>query len=161
MSVPEIRVLTPEDWPLWRQARLAALAQAPEAFGSKLSDWQGDGDREERWRARLELAGSCNLIATRNGVPVGMASGIPGEDSDTAELISMWVAPAARGQRVGDALVERVAAWAVARGAGHLMLAVKAGNEPAIGLYRRHGFGFVPGAEVDADGELPMVRPLR
>ncbi|HXW43762.1 MAG TPA: GNAT family N-acetyltransferase [Streptosporangiaceae bacterium] len=156
----EIIVLTPDDWPLWRQARLAALAEAPDAFGSKLSDWQGDGDREDRWRARVDLPGSYNLIAMRDGVPVAMASGIPGENPGTAELISMWVAPAARGQRVGDALVERVTDWAVAQGAGQLMLAVKAGNEPAIRLYRRHGFDFVPGAEIDADGELPMVRPL-
>ena len=159
--MPQIRELSPDDWPLWREARLAALAEAPEAFGSKLSDWQGDGDTEEHWRARLELAGSYNLIAMGDGVPVGMASGIPGEEPDSAELISMWVAPEARGQQVGDALVERVTAWATAYGAGRLMLSVKAGNDPAIRLYRRQGFGFVPGAEVDSDGELPMVRPLR
>ncbi|HEY0700829.1 MAG TPA: glycosyltransferase, partial [Micromonospora sp.] len=50
-----LRALDPEDWRLWRVARLAALAEAPYAFGSQLADWQGPGDREERWRSRLSL----------------------------------------------------------------------------------------------------------
>lgn len=53
-------MLTPDDWPIWRELRLAALAEAPQAFGSRLADWQGEGDREERWRDRLSIPGSCN-----------------------------------------------------------------------------------------------------
>jgi ribosomal protein S18 acetylase RimI-like enzyme len=157
----EIRVLTPDDWPLWREARLAALAEAPHAFGSKLADWQGEGDREERWRARLELAGSYNLIALRGGEPVGMASGIPGDEPGTAELISMWVAPQARGQRVGDQLIARIESWVIASGINDFRLAVRAGNSQAIRLYERHGFEFAPGCEPDEDGELPMAKQLQ
>lgn len=53
MPVIELRVLTPDHWPAWRELRLAALAEAPYAFGSRLADWQGDRDREQRWRDRL------------------------------------------------------------------------------------------------------------
>lgn len=49
----QLRVLAPEDWRLWRGLRLEALREAPYAFGSKLADWQGDGDTQERWRDRL------------------------------------------------------------------------------------------------------------
>jgi hypothetical protein len=28
-----------------------------------LADWQSDGDRSERWRARLDIPGSHNLVA--------------------------------------------------------------------------------------------------
>jgi hypothetical protein len=62
--VLEIQTLTPDDWPAWRELRLAALAGAPQQFGSKLADWQGENDRPERWRSRLESPGSRNLIAT-------------------------------------------------------------------------------------------------
>jgi ribosomal protein S18 acetylase RimI-like enzyme len=157
----EIKVLTPDDWPLWRQARLAALAEAPHAFGSKLADWQGEGDREERWRARLELDGSYNLIVLRGGQPVGMASGIPGDEPGTAELISMWVAPQARGQHVGDQLIARIESWAKASGFDDFRLSVRADNGQAIRLYERQGFELAPGCEPGEDGELPMVKQLR
>ena len=141
MSVIELRVLTPDDWPAWRDLRLAALAEAPYAFGSRLADWQGDRDREQRWRDRLGVPGSYNVIALFDGQPAGMASGIPAEDSaGAAELISMWVSPAARGRGVADRLVRAVEDWAGQAGAGVLTLAVTEGNASAIALYRRCGF---------------------
>ncbi|MDT0448103.1 GNAT family N-acetyltransferase [Streptomyces hesseae] len=135
----EIRVLCPDDWLLWRELRLAALAESPGAFGSRLADWQGDGDREERWRARLDLPGSINLVAVLDGHPVGMVSGVPGPHAGTAELISLWVAAAVRGRGVGDRLMGAVEQWAIGRGAERLRLAVMPGNEHALALYRRHG----------------------
>jgi GNAT superfamily N-acetyltransferase len=75
-------VLTPADWRIWRELRLAALADAPDAFGARLADWQGDGDREERWRARLQIPGGEDYVAYVDGRPVGMASGVPAEDGD-------------------------------------------------------------------------------
>lgn len=141
MPVIELRVLTPDDWPAWRELRLAALAEAPHAFGSRLADWQGDGDREQRWRDRLGIPGSYNVIAVLDGRPAGMASGVPTEGDDgAAELISMWVSPAARGRGVGDRLVRAVEEWARQAGAGLLRLAVTEGNDSAITLYRRCGF---------------------
>jgi hypothetical protein len=53
-SVIVVRVLTVDDWSEWRVLRLAALRDAPQAFGSKLADWQGEGDSERRWRGRLD-----------------------------------------------------------------------------------------------------------
>jgi GNAT superfamily N-acetyltransferase len=133
-------VLTPDDWPIWRELRLAALAEAPQAFGSRLADWQGDGDREERWRDRLSIPGSYNLVALADGKPAGMASGVPGDEPGVAELISMWVSPAARGRGVGGRLVAAVEQWARQAGAGVLKLAVTESNANARGLYLRSGF---------------------
>jgi len=69
-----LRVLGPDDWADWRELRLAALRNAPEAFGAKLADWQGDGDTEQRWRARLR-GGTHDLLARVDGEPAGMVSG--------------------------------------------------------------------------------------
>jgi hypothetical protein len=73
-QVIAVRTLSADDWRDWRALRLAALAEAPDAFGSRLGDWQGDGDREERWRARL-TGPWHNVIAELDVRPAGMASG--------------------------------------------------------------------------------------
>ena len=132
--------VSPEDWPLWRALRHAALAEAPDAFGSTLADWSGAGDSEQRWRDRLTSV-PLNLVLTVDGDPVGMVSAT-GPDSDGAiELISMWVHPDVRGQGVADEAVRQVIEWAHAEHPEcHLFLSVKTGNERARRLYERHGF---------------------
>ncbi|KDR60170.1 MULTISPECIES: GNAT family N-acetyltransferase [Streptomyces] len=113
----ELRVLaSDDDWPVWLQARPAALSGAPHAFKARLADWLHGG--EDRWRARLTM---------------------PGADA-TYELRSVWVSPRVRGQGVGDLLTGAVEAWARRAGARALRLAVVPGNEAAVALYRRHGF---------------------
>jgi ribosomal protein S18 acetylase RimI-like enzyme len=138
--VIETRVLTEGDWKVWRELRLAALTEAAYAFGSRLADWQGDGDREERWRSRLAIPGSYNVVATLDGQPVGMASGVPTDQDGVVELISMYVAPPGRGRGVGDHLVRAVEQWARLVGAGTLRLSVVESNKNAWALYQRNGF---------------------
>jgi ribosomal protein S18 acetylase RimI-like enzyme len=160
--VTEIRVLVPDDWKTWRELRLIALEEAAYAFGSRLADWQGDGDREERWRARLEIPGQ-HLVAMLDGRPVGIASGVPTDDAGVAELISMWVHPTARGKGVGDELIRAVERWARATGAAVLRLTVMDGNAAAAALYERNGFRYTGElGDVLADGrrELVMFKPL-
>jgi GNAT superfamily N-acetyltransferase len=136
----ETRVLAEGDWKMWRELRLAALAEAGYAFGSQLADWQGDGDREERWRERLAIPGSYNMLAMLDGQAVGMASGVPTDHDEVVELISMYVAPVGRGQGVGNHLVRAVEQWARLVGARTLRLAVVEGNKNAWALYQRNGF---------------------
>ncbi|MEU5612671.1 GNAT family N-acetyltransferase [Streptomyces sparsogenes] len=153
----ELRVLTADDWPVWRELRLAALADAPYAFGSRLADWQGEGDREERWRARLEIPGSYNVVAVLDGRAVGMVSGVPGPRAGVVELISLWVGADARGRGVAERLVRAVEEWGLRAGAEVLRLDVAPGNERAIAFYRRVGLEDA-GAE---GGELVMEKALR
>ena len=133
------RHLTPDDWPLWRRLRLAALAEAPEAFGSTYDDW-ADAD-ESRWRDRLETV-ALHVVVEVDGVPAGMVSGaVPADDRGGVELISMWVDPAHRGAGVGDAAVTAVLDWAAADHPGAAVrLSVRTVNEAATRLYARHGF---------------------
>jgi len=157
----ELRVVTADDWRLWRALRLGALADAPYAFGSRLRDWQDAP--EERWRERLELPGSHNLMAFRAGAPAGMATGIPGDAADSVQLISMYVGPSARGLGVGSVLLDAVEQWAVASGADRLLLHVVATNDPARRLYGRHGLvvtGEVHRESPDDPLELEMCKQL-
>jgi len=159
-GVVEIRSLSPDDWPIWRSLRMNALAEAPYAFCSRLADWQGEGDRAERWRERLGIPGSYNIVAVVADQPVGMASGVPTAEADTVELISMWVAPVARGRGVGDALLAAVERWARDIGARVLRLDVTENNPAAAALYRRNGLDYT-GEQVDsADGQTPRQRVM-
>jgi len=136
--VAEISIvrLGPDDWPAYRILRLAALADAPHAFGSTLA-------REVRltppeWRARILRGGT--FMARRSKDPVGTAAGIPGDEPGHAELVGMWVHPDWRGHGVGDNLVEAVMDWAAAGPYRYVNLWVSEGNDPAERLYTRHGF---------------------
>ena len=149
--------LSSDDWRVWRSLRLAALAEAPDAFGSRLAEWI-DAD-ESRWRARLSIPGAIDLVALDSGTgsPVGMVTGTPAaRRGDGAELISMWVAPAARGRGVATLLIDAVVTWAAVAGAPRLELSVMAENEPARRTYERNGFAVAAGSGV----ELTMTRPL-
>ena len=163
--VIEVRRLGPDDWEIWRGLRLCALAEAPHAFGSRLADWQGENDREDRWRGRLGIPGSHNIVAVLDDRHVGMASGLPSPDDGVAELISMWVAPTARGRGVGDLLVREIERWARGVGARVLRLDVSEDNDRASKLYRRNGFEYTGElGDLMADGlrrERVMAKRLR
>lgn len=131
-----VKRLTADDWGEWRSIRLEALADAPDAFCSEL-DW--GAALEARWRARLADV-SLNVVASLDGRAVGQVSGEHIPSAQSAELSSLWVAPAARGARVGDALVDAVVSWAAADGATRIELSVKRSNRAAIRLYERHQF---------------------
>ena len=133
----EVRRIDPSDWEVFRDLRLAALADAPRAFGSTLDQWR-DAD-ERRWRERIGAV-ALNLVAERDAAPVGMVSGTGPDPEGTVELISMWVAPAARQHGVGAALVDAVVAWAQGAGGRQVVLQVTEDNLEATRLYRRHGF---------------------
>jgi ribosomal-protein-alanine N-acetyltransferase len=85
----------------------------------------------------MMIMGGFALIAETDGI-VGfiLARAVGGE----AEILTLAVAPWARRQGVGAALVEAVAARAAAEGAKAVFLEVAADNETAVGVYLRAGF---------------------
>lgn len=161
-AVLEIRLLTGDDWKQWREIRLAALSEAPYAYGSTHADW-ADAE-EQRWRDRLDSPGCRNVLVLLDGVPAGIATGTPTDEPGVAELISMYVCPAARGHGIGDRLIDEVAAAARADGAHTLRLDVTQGNAHAGNLYARNGFRDVtPRPDPGTNGihyERTMIRPL-
>jgi ribosomal protein S18 acetylase RimI-like enzyme len=139
----EIRRIRADDFALARTLRLAALADAPTAFSSRLEDEQAFA--ESVWRARAasneEGLRTVGFFAVVDGAAQGLVVGILGDPVATrAELVSMWIAPAARGRGAARALVEAVCAWARARGCREVTLEVTDANAPARALYRSCGF---------------------
>ena len=146
----ELRRLTPEDWRLFRAIRLAALAEAPYAYGSTLADWQGENDSERRWRRRL-TAVPYNAVAYLGDAAAGLVSAT-GQDADgEIELISMWVAPFALGKGVADVLISAVIAHARTIDSPAVYLQVRETNFAARAVYARNGFVY-DGSAVDESG---------
>jgi GNAT superfamily N-acetyltransferase len=156
--VVEIEQLTADDWRRWRELRLLALTEAPDAFGTGLAEWQGSGDTEARWRNRM-ITVPFNVLAVDGSRAVGQVSGLPTDDPSVVELISMYVHPAARGTGAGAALVESVCAWAHHGGAHTVILGVKGTNVHARRLYERCGFSVDHGRSRD-DCDVSMARTL-
>lgn len=131
----QIRRITPDDWQLLRDTRLAALADAPYAFGSTFAE-EVILD-EAQWRKRAETL--AWFVAVEDDEGVGVAAGMrlspPAHD-----LVAMWTHPKMRATGTADALVGAVVDWARADGASQLRLWVADGNERASAFYHRLGF---------------------
>jgi hypothetical protein len=70
MSDISVRVLQEGDWHAYREVRLAALRESPEAF---LATYAEEAERPEQyWRNCVVQA--HRLLAVRDGEPVGVAS---------------------------------------------------------------------------------------
>jgi len=135
-SAISTRRLTPEDWQLFRRVRLAALEEAPYAFGST---YEGEVDApQSRWRQGLETR--TRFIAEIDGVVAGTVSGGDGDSSGAAAMTGMWVDPRFRRQGVGDVLVKTVMDWARSAGYREMFLWVTDANTDAERLYQRNGF---------------------
>lgn len=158
-----IERLAEHQWSRLRATRLAALKDAPDAFGSTYEAclaWP-----PARWQEQLRTLPT--FVAVADGTDVGMVRGAEVEhELSLAYLISMWVAPQARRQGVGAALVDAVVDWALSLAKTDLYLDVRHHNQAATALYERKGFhptGKTTPAPPPNDHliELQYHRPLR
>ncbi|HET9849332.1 MAG TPA: GNAT family N-acetyltransferase [Candidatus Dormibacteraeota bacterium] len=161
MKAIRIREWHPRDWEAYRDLRLRALEDAPQAFGSTAADARRLS--EQQWRDRL--AGRVTFAAVAGSDPIGLVSGIASDHPADAELISMWVDPAWRARGVGGRLVEAVLRWAADGGYSTLRLWVATGNTDAERLYARYGFARTGEVQPIGGGgsdrfEFAMARPL-
>lgn len=165
-----VRRLTPADWQMSRQVRLAALADAPQAFMSTLAREQAFD--EQVWRDRLASPAAATFLAWVDGEPAGTATGkIDNPDDEFAvagawQLVGMWVDRRFRGTGVAGTLVETVADHVSSQGAGALVLWVTEVNDRARAFYRRLGFAPTGARQPLRPGEpdhieLQMIRQLR
>jgi ribosomal protein S18 acetylase RimI-like enzyme len=138
----DVRRLAADDWMALRDARLAALAEAPYAFSSTVAREQAF--TEQTWRDR---AGSGRTFAAWDGdTIVGLATGLPEEGQ--WHLVGMWVSPKVRGSGAGDRLVAAVCELARQSGFTSVTLWVTEVNGRARAFYRRLGFAPTGGRQL-------------
>ena len=122
-----LRRLRPEDWEDFREIRLRALADAPDAFASTLERERAFSESE--WRRRL--SGPVYVVDDPHPVSVG---GVFDEDG-TWHVWGMWTDPAHRrrghARRLLDALVPV---------RGPVVLDVNTSNVAARTAYESYGF---------------------
>lgn len=137
-----IRTLTSEDAPAYRELRLRALRDHPEAFATSV--------QEELQRTLAETVlkvtpgpEQLTLGALDGERLMGIATLVRpprAKMRHRATLAAMYVAPEARGQKVGRALLERAVEAAREWGVTDLSLSVTVGNDAARSLYAAAGF---------------------
>src|SRR4029450_9812915 len=128
----------------YRDLRLRALADSPDAFGSTLALEQGqpDADWSARLRSGAESSTSLPLVAEIRAEAVGLAwARVDSTQPDVVYLYQMWVDPTARRSGVGRMLLDAAIAWATGANARFLRLSVTWGDTPAARLYAASGFG--------------------
>ena len=121
----ELREMTWRDIP--RLAELERELFATDAW-SEATWWNELAGRPRRSYVVLDGADGIDGYA---GVDLG---------GEVADVMTVAVAPDRRGQGLGDRLVGELLRRAASGGAGSVMLEVRADNDPARGLYERHGF---------------------
>jgi GNAT superfamily N-acetyltransferase len=165
MSEINVRTLQEDDWEQYRDIRLMALQDSPEAFVATSAQEEALG--EPQWRERMRRA--RRMLAECDGTALGVVSlgqGDP-EHACTGELFGLWVAPQGRGSGVAWKLVEAGAAQALADGHKNVGYWVGTSNGPAVAF--ASSFGFRPTGnrrpmrvanETDGAEEIVMVLPL-
>jgi GNAT superfamily N-acetyltransferase len=157
-----VRRVVPDEWQTFRELRLAALADAPYAFLTTLSEAQAHPD--ELWRERI--ADNPHFLAYVDGEAVGMTVVIPTDVG--RHIVAVWVAPESRGNGVIDALIDSALTWSRGQGDTELGLWVVDGNQRAERAYSRCGFRRTgrtqpvpdrPG-QIELEMTLPLTRQL-
>lgn len=163
MSYVKIRVLTPQDWQLYKSVRLTSLEESPDSFGSTYEQEVTLSDTE--WQTRLDLKwrglDALPLIAELESQAVGLAWGVIHEPySKTAHIYQMWVSPAQRGKSIATSLLSEITAWAFHKGCERIVLAVTTSNEAAVSLY--NSSGYLPAGSLEAlrSGSVLLVQPM-
>ncbi|NLG22314.1 MAG: GNAT family N-acetyltransferase [Actinomycetales bacterium] len=167
MSEISVRLLEEENWSEYRDVRLRALKESPEAFVASAEE--EEGYEEDRWRGRMRR--SRRLLAEQGDTVVGVVS-VGSHNVETpgsGELFGLWVDPALRGSGVARKLLEAAAAQARQDELKHLVYWVGTDNGRAVAF--ASSFGFRPtdnrrpmeihGVDDAEDAEeLAMVLPL-
>jgi RimJ/RimL family protein N-acetyltransferase len=138
-----VRRVRADEGPVLKTVRLAALADAPSAFGSSYAAEVEQPDEHWTWRAKHGAAGerSATFFAIADESVVGLvAAHRPDAAGPAVELVSMWVTPTQRRAGIATELVEAVVRWAHETAATTVELWVTRDNDAAVGLYGAAGF---------------------
>ncbi len=159
----DVLSLPVERWKEYRELRLRALREDPEAFSSAYATAKDLPD--DFWQGRLTkaLKGEREwlLFARESGKLVGMIGAYIAEGTtDTATIVSVYVPAEERGKGISSRLMEEMLAVLSRKPRLKLArLAVNVTQLPALKLYKRFGF-YEIGREDAETGEAKPVEQV-
>ncbi len=101
-----------------------------------------DAWAEATWWAELANRPRRSYVVEESAEGVAGYAGVD-LGGEVADVMTLAVAPSARGRGLGRRLLEELVARAHADGAAHVELEVRADNAPARALYERGGFALL------------------
>ena len=140
----EIVELPVEEWQAYRDLRLRALREDPQAFSSTYATAMESP--EETWKRRLEEARKGErgwlLFAREQGRLVGMIGAYVEENAtDTVTIVSVYVPKEERGKGISAGLMESVLQRLSRKPSlKRAQLAVNKDQAAALTLYKKFGF---------------------
>lgn len=144
---PVIRRTCATDGPLLRDLRVAALTDAPYAFGETLSEVIAEPPEFFLATAARHSHSdtSTSFIAFANGTPVGMVGAFVEEQPpNRAFLCALWMKPEHRGSAIAPRLVLTACSWLRLRSGPEVFAWVADANVRALAFYRKLGFKATP-----------------
>jgi ribosomal protein S18 acetylase RimI-like enzyme len=162
--LPSVRRFDIREWRAYRDIRLRALGDSPNAFSSTLDLEQSRSDDD--WAKRLAAGATSRwnlpLVAEHENELVGLAWGrINPAEPETAYIFQMWVAPRCRELGLGAMLLDALLNWAREAGAQIVKLGVTCGDSPARRLYAQAGFVPAGDPEPLRPGADVLAQPMR
>lgn len=140
-----IRQIRPDEVAVYREFRLRALADAPEAFSDSTAAALARPASFWSERVAQTSAGTTSVLFVAVDPVTDRWLGMTGcyfdtDDATEAMVVSVWVEPEARRQGLAGRLVVAAQGWAKERSVTMLRLWVTATNHGAQRVYKAAGF---------------------
>jgi ribosomal protein S18 acetylase RimI-like enzyme len=142
-----IRQITIDDFEEWKTLRLEAVKLYPESFGQS---YEGVQKQDKKWLEQ-SLENGAMFTYEQNGKMVAIAGTFsmkPENMRHRATLFGLYVNNNHHGKGIASALVNHIIDYTKPNHK-QLHLTVTTNNNPAISLYKKHGF-VIYGTEPDA-----------
>ena len=155
-----IRRLRKGEGLLYREVRLEALKESPDAFLSKYEDALQRSD--DSWGKQCDASSCGSVKATfiiEDVEPLALAAIYRDNDSSTqGELLQMWVSPKLRGSGAAKNLLNSLFKWAAESGLLKVRAEVNRANGQALSFYKK--FGFVASADYDFNTTIVLEKKV-
>jgi len=143
--------------------RRASIADLEDILTIERAGFSADGFSRKQMKYLIKSPGVDFFLATLNQKTVGYAVALSRSNSLQLRLYSLAVSEAARGQGVGQALLDWSVNLALQKGKNRIKLEVNTTNTGAIKLYEKNQFQstkVIPSYYKDNGDALMMVRKL-
>jgi RimJ/RimL family protein N-acetyltransferase len=143
---------------LYREVRLSALKESPDAFTTTYESaakrspesWQSQADGSAKGTDR------ATFLAFAEGEPIGIAALYRDEGKDEGEILQVWISPELRGTGIAAELVEAVIDWGRSQRITRIRAGITEGNSRALRFYMK--MGFTSSGRTGTNGEVVLLK---